>query len=516
MKASDTLIIDTINIEPENLVKLKTIMKANDEPANRAFTMMLNAVNDPNNTPCPELSKFPALFKAWIKESGATWLFGSDPRRFGVAYAVLDCEYRPPNQRYREDASVTIEFGYNTKMTYRTWTVTLHKSDMRQTVEKIMQRHGLQLPNEDSQARYDRLYERFTDFGSQQAEQFWVRGNAAAAERGRFDWWSADTLNMMAKGRPSKAVLDYGADTNQRDNTRTNISSNIVGRVVKIPTHPMLPIFSLIHHKTAWVNVGDMSPYKYEEGLGDRLILPPTHRKLIGALVSNLEVLKMESEVEGKSRMIRAKSASNIILAMGRAGTGKTMTAEVYSEEIKRPLYEVNSGQLGTDAETIEKELHAVLERSVRLRMPLLINEADVFIQKRGVSLEQNAVVSVFLRHLEYHNGLVFMTTNRPEDVDEAIKNRCIAEITYKAPQAPERALLWVSTLEEFNCALSKVELKKVVDVFPDVVGRDIVKLIQLTSRYCTATGEEFCLQAMIDCSIFKSIELAEGVKVTE
>ena len=38
-----------------------------------------------------------------------------------------------------------------------------------------------------------------------------------------------------------------------------------------------------------------------------------------------------------------------------------------------------------------------------------------------------NAVVGVFLRVLEYFNGLLFLTTNRIDDIDEAIVSRCIA-----------------------------------------------------------------------------------------
>ena len=53
-----------------------------------------------------------------------------------------------------------------------------------------------------------------------------------------------------------------------------------------------------------------------------------------------------------------------------------------------------------------------------------------------------NAVVGVFLRVLEYFNGLLFLTTNRVDDIDEAIVSRCIALIRYHAPDAVARALI--------------------------------------------------------------------------
>jgi len=519
MKPGETLLVNTRDLDPAQLQLLKETMKANDEPANRQFSRLVNVMNDPSAKSVPGLDKFVPLFKLWLNKNGNPWLYSANPKLAGIAYCVVEATYHPPEYRRRDEAYVTIELGYNTKMEYRTWSITIYKGDVNEPMDKILEKKGLVLPDEDLEERYKRLYARYQEFGGMHGEQFWVRGEAAVrpTKRNRdYYWWGESKISLMGKGRPTKAVLDLGLDNDRMDATRFFQHSEVYGSRVKVPTHPVLPCFSLAHHSTVWVNVADMSPYKYEEGLGERLVLPNSHRKLIGALVKNLEVLKMEAEVEGKSRTIRAKASSNIILAMGKAGTGKTLTAEVYAEEIQRPLYEVNSGQLGSTPDAIETNLSDVLERSVRLKMPLLINEADVFIMTRGTDMLQNAIVTVFLRLLEYHTGLVFMTTNRPKDVDEAIKSRCIAEITYNVPKAPERKRLWQGLLAEFNVDLDKDELKRAVEVFPTVTGRDIQNLIRLTSRYCTAVEEPFNLQALIDCSIFKSIDLAEGTKVTE
>ena len=43
----------------------------------------------------------------------------------------------------------------------------------------------------------------------------------------------------------------------------------------------------------------------------------------------------------------------------------------------------------------------------------MLIDEADVYIKRRDDNITMNAVVGVFLRVLEYFNGLLFLTTNR-------------------------------------------------------------------------------------------------------
>ena len=73
----------------------------------------------------------------------------------------------------------------------------------------------------------------------------------------------------------------------------------------------------------------------------------------------------------------------------------------------------------------------------------MLIDEADVYIKRRDDDITMNAVVGVFLRVLEYFNGLLFLTTNRIDDIDEAIVSRCIALINFHPPNSDARRNIW-------------------------------------------------------------------------
>ena len=45
----------------------------------------------------------------------------------------------------------------------------------------------------------------------------------------------------------------------------------------------------------------------------------------------------------------------------------------------------------------------------------LLLDEADVYLERRSINdLMRNSLVSIFLRLLEYFQGILFLTTNRP------------------------------------------------------------------------------------------------------
>lgn len=65
------------------------------------------------------------------------------------------------------------------------------------------------------------------------------------------------------------------------------------------------------------------------------------------------------------------------------------------------------------------------LARDVQADLPSLHSEADVFLEQRSLhDVQRNAMVSVFLRVLEYHSGVLFLTTNRIRTVDEAFLSR--------------------------------------------------------------------------------------------
>jgi AAA+ superfamily predicted ATPase len=121
-----------------------------------------------------------------------------------------------------------------------------------------------------------------------------------------------------------------------------------------------------------------------------------------------------------------------------------------------------------------------VLGRSERWGAILLIDEADVYIHERGSDIEQNAIVGVFLRVLEYYRGVLFMTTNRGTLVDDAIISRLTARFRYKNPTADEQEQLWRVLASQNKIDLPESEIKVIVKSMQNLSGRDIKNLLKL------------------------------------
>lgn len=97
------------------------------------------------------------------------------------------------------------------------------------------------------------------------------------------------------------------------------------------------------------------------------------------------------------------------------------------------PLYAMSAGDLGTHAGDVEHNLKNIHRMVPKWGAVLLPDEADVFMEARSsTDLKRNELVSIFLRMLEYYEGILFLTTNRAEHINPAFESRVHVSLTYK------------------------------------------------------------------------------------
>lgn len=265
---------------------------------------------------------------------------------------------------------------------------------------------------------------------------------------------------------------------------------------VEIPIHPYVVCFDLQRHLRLKVHVGNLSAYEYDKTIRDKLVLPEVNAKLI-------DVLLMQSDTHFKD-IVRGKTGGMIVICQGPPGTGKTLTAEIYAESMERPLYNVQCSQLGTDPDSLEKNLMKILARGKRWNAVTLLDEADVYVHERGNDLTQNAIVGVFLRVLEYHAGVLFLTTNRGDLVDDAILSRCTARIPYGVPDVTQQHRIWRVMADANGITLGKKAIHEIVDAHPKLSGRDIKNLLKLASLVAKDRGVNIDAELIGEMKIFK------------
>jgi AAA+ superfamily predicted ATPase len=176
------------------------------------------------------------------------------------------------------------------------------------------------------------------------------------------------------------------------------------------------------------------------------LVADQEMKELILALVTN------QIAPETATDLIDNKGNGLIMLLHGPPGTGKTFTAESVAEIAKKPLYSVTCGDIGTEPEIVEQYLTTVFNLGKIWDCVVLLDEAEVFLEQRTLQdLKRNALVSVFLRALEYYEGILILTTNRVGTFDEAFKSRIQLALRYENLGCEQRKQIWRNFMDRLR-----------------------------------------------------------------
>lgn len=206
-------------------------------------------------------------------------------------------------------------------------------------------------------------------------------------------------------------------------------SSHVWGFVLKDRTWEILDVFGL-------------EEPRIQKNIIDTLVMKPE---------GNKHMIKAICEIYGgsfaetfSSDFIQGKGEGQIILLHGPPGTGKTLTAESVAEYTSRPLLSITAADLGDEPADLELNLIRFFRDAQKWNAIVLLDEADVYLESRSTQdLRRNSIVSIFLRALDYFQGILFLTTNRIGSFDEAFLSRIHIQIGYDRLDDDSRRQIW-------------------------------------------------------------------------
>lgn len=248
----------------------------------------------------------------------------------------------------------------------------------------------------------------------------------------------------------------------------------------------------------AWghVLVEGLSQIDFFDQAFERLVLSEERKQIISAVAR-------QGSVPQKKDLIRSKQGGLIFLLHGPPGVGKTLTAEAVAEVLHRPLYYVTMGELGVNPEDLEERLSDVLDLCAGWNALAVLDEADVFLEARSNSdLIRNAMVCVMLRVLEYHPGILFLTTNRVRSIDPAFESRITIAVRYESLDLDARSKVWSAQLDSVS-ALASTDIDVNALAQQDLNGRQIKNVVQLA--LCLAADQQSPLTHAI---LIKTLEV--------
>ncbi|KAJ7812430.1 P-loop containing nucleoside triphosphate hydrolase protein [Mycena olivaceomarginata] len=230
--------------------------------------------------------------------------------------------------------------------------------------------------------------------------------------------------------------------------------------------------FSLADKMWLEFDLTRVMPVEWNEDAFANLVLQDDRKMLLRSLV------EAHHERCGFDDFVKGKGGGLVVNLSGPPGVGKTFSAEATSEHLKRPLYVIGVGDLGTSAEDIEHKLGRIFDVATIWKAIVLIDEADVFLERRSMNeLERNAMVAVFLRQVEYYSGILFLTTNRVQAFDQAFLSRIHIALHFDNLNEASRAQMWRAFMMRAGIAFDETQIALIAK--REVNGRQIKNAVR-------------------------------------
>ncbi|KAM0561289.1 hypothetical protein ACHAPJ_003168 [Fusarium lateritium] len=301
----------------------------------------------------------------------------------------------------------------------------------------------------------------------------------------------------MIEDEPETAELDELPSKRAEGDDEENADDHEFTDEEYLIASPVVLGFAFSEKHWLELTVSGVNEIKWNETAWDSLVLGDGTKELIKAIVKSRKYHAANTIDD----VIQGKGKGLVTVLHGPPGTGKTLTAEGISELLKCPLYMASAGELGTDSRFLEAELQKILDICHAWGAILLLDEADVFMEKRNMhDIHRNALVSIFLRQLEYFQGILFLTTNRVETFDEAFQSRIHIALRYDNLDSKAKRTIFKMFLDRVE-KLGKLKVKPLTEddlntlSKQDLNGREIKNVVGSAQDLAVNKGEALSMR---------------------
>ena len=315
--------------------------------------------------------------------------------------------------------------------------------------------------------------------------------------------WQRSYYNMRYFSENGRIMIDcqafcrfnanypFGFQWNSTHNKDNAFANDTMTDRIKICFYSIGWGYSMTNKEWVEFNLENCSPIEFDKEAYDLLVMDETKKEMTKALLLNHEKAFQD--------IIKGKSGGCIFLLHGPPGTGKTLTCEAVSDLMERPLYVVSVAELGVTSVDLENNLKKILEMANSWNATLLFDEADIFMERRSVdNVQRNAMVSIFLRLLEKNSGVIFLTTNRADTIDEAFRSRITVSFEYHKLNYHARQQIWKNLFKYSQIDCSNVDIEKISEW--DVNGRQIKNLIRMSQTLAISRSVPLEMKILETC----------------
>jgi AAA+ superfamily predicted ATPase len=203
----------------------------------------------------------------------------------------------------------------------------------------------------------------------------------------------------------------------------------------------------------------------------DDVVLPPEIVERCKRIVHMVESQGTLAERWGLGRKVLTNRGVSALFS-GPPGTGKTMIAGILGNLLGVDVFRIDLARIVSKwiGET-EKNLSRLFDEAARTRAVLVFDEADSLFARRtevksSNDRHANQEINHLLQRMESFEGVIILTTNMEQSIDEAFVRRLTFKVRFPAPEQDEREALWQRMLPPEMSFADDVELAEIARRF--------------------------------------------------
>lgn len=233
------------------------------------------------------------------------------------------------------------------------------------------------------------------------------------------------------------------------------------------------------------------------------LVLPPRQTQGLHSIVQRAKHARAVYDDWGFGRKLVPNRGLSALFS-GPSGSGKTLSASIVARAIGLPLYRVDlSATVSKYIGETEKNLEQIFSAAESANACLLFDECDALFGKRSEVSDAhdryaNIETSYLLQRMEAHRGVVMMSSNHPQNIDEAFMRRIDLAIEFSLPDAALRMALWQRLMPpEAGAEYDPVRLGEQFELTGGSIRNCLVTAAFLATQEGTRITTDHCLRAV-------------------